>query len=84
MQPTRRTTLLHTLLLWAFFALLIAQPAHALEIVLRHSIGPDGTLTDGRPGASTIASGGTTWASPGMVVDLSGIVDGKLNEVKIA
>ncbi len=81
MQPTRRTTLLRTIMLrtllpCACFALvLIPRPAHAFEFVLRDSIGPDSSLTDGWPGASTINIGSAVWATPGMVVDLSGIVD---------
>ena len=57
--------------------LLLTLPltAHAESIVLRDSIGPDNTLTNGNPGGSTLHGGGP-WNTPGMVFDVpeSGVV----------
>ena len=60
--------------------LLVSEPAHALESVLRDSIGPDSNLTDGLGGASAAHDGGV-WNTPGMVVDVP--ETGDLAEVKI-
>ena len=38
-------------------------------VVLRDSIGPDSSLTDGLPGGSTFHDGGT-WNTPGLVIDV--------------
>ena len=56
-----------------FFALLLfswCTPTHAGFSVLRDSIGPDSSLTDGLLGGSTLHREGVEWSTPGFVVDV--------------
>jgi hypothetical protein len=62
-------------------SLLACLPCGGLQaspIVIRDSIGPNSSLTDGMPGAGTIHNSGLTWATAGLVVDVP--VDGKLSQ----
>ena len=59
----RRLTLLLTLFLLPY------GQAFALPIVLRDSIGPDSSLTDGMPGGGTIHDG-NVWSMPGLVFEV--------------
>ena len=63
-------------------SLLLVLPPGVLNadtLVIRDSIGPDSSLTDGMPGVLTIHSG-ATWATPGLV--LNAPESGELSEAR--
>ena len=64
-------------------SLLLTLPCgvvNASTLLIRDSIGPDTSLTDGLPGANTIHEG-SAWNTPGFVVDVS--EDGNLTEAHL-
>jgi hypothetical protein len=71
---TRRHALFFSILL-----ALLASASSASALVIRDSIGPDSSLTDGMPGGSTSHDGGN-WNTPGLVVNAP--ADGELTQAR--
>ena len=66
-------------LLVLFLVVGLWRPVHAEVVVVRDSIGPDSSATDGMGGGST-AHNGAIWTSPGMVFNMP--QDGYVSQAK--
>ena len=64
------------------YLVLLTSVTHAASVVLRDSIGPDSSLTDGLGGGSTLHAGGS-WATSAFVVDVPVTESGILTEAQI-